>query len=275
MSRAGLAARLALLAGAGALVIPTLLLLRLLGWRGAEQATVGFHRLFLRLFGVRVRVEGSPPPPGRPTLILANHVSWLDIPVMASLIPMSFIAKSEIASWPLAGHLARVQRCIFVDRGRRGATAEVNALVGRRLARGDAIALFPEGTTGDGVRLLPFRSSLVGAARAALGRPDLDRVWLQPLALRYVGRRGLPVTRRDLPDIAWYGDTDLAPHLAAFVRGGSLDVRLAWGEPVPFDGRSDRKLAAAAAEREVRRCLERLRGGPDPAGPILLAGRPS
>ena len=190
---------------------------------------------------MRVVVRGTPPQPGRAALVLANHVSWMDIPVLGSLLPVSFVAKSEVSGWPVVGLLARMQRCIFIDRARKSHTTHVNTEVAHRLARGDLIVLFPEGTTGDGNRLLPFRSSLVGAARAALTEPTLERIDLQPLAVVYVRRNGLPVTRRERPAIAWYGDMELAPHLAAFVRAGSVDAVVQWGEPIPFDTASDRK----------------------------------
>ena len=231
------------------------------GWPLAGRLPVVVHRLFLRLFGVRVRVVGSPPRPGGPVLVLSNHVSWLDIPVIASLVPISFVAKSEIAGWPLVGGLARLQRSIFIDRSRRSATAETNTTIARRLAAGDAVVIFPEGTTGDGLRLLPFRSSLIGAAKAALDTPPLDAVLLQPLALVYSRRRGLPVTRRELPDIAWYGDMELGPHLTLFVRGGPLDVVAVWGEPVRFDAGTDRKRATIVAEAAVAGAIRQVRAG--------------
>lgn len=230
------------------------------GWPLAGHLPIVFHRLFLRLFSVRV-VERGRPPGSVPTLVLVNHVSWLDIPVIGSLRPLSFIAKSEVAAWPVVGVLARLQRTVFIDRGRRKATAEVNREVARRLAQGDAIVLFAEGTTGDGNRLLPFRSSLVGAARAALADPGLGHIALQPLAIAYARRNGLPVTRRERPEIAWYGDMDLGPHLALFLRGGALDVVVTWGEPIPFDAESDRKQASARAEAAVRAAIR------DAAGP--------
>ncbi|HEY8564827.1 MAG TPA: lysophospholipid acyltransferase family protein [Beijerinckiaceae bacterium] len=249
MSRVGVAARLLVVGLFFAMIVgPQWLAIRY-RWRLAGWLPVLFHRLVLRLFGVRVREIGRPPR--GPGLVLANHVSWLDIPVMGSLQPLSFVAKSEIAGWPVIGLFAKLQRSVFIERARKTHTAEVNATVARRLASGDAVVLFPEGTTGDGNRLLPFRSSLVGAAGAALGE-GLDRIALQPLAVAYTHRHGLPVTRRERPEIAWYGDMDLAPHLAAFVRGGPLDVVVAWGEPIPFDGASDRKRATAAAEEAVR-----------------------
>lgn len=231
------------------------------GWRVAGRIPVLFHKLFLRLFGIRVVVRGVPPARGAATLVLANHVSWLDIPVMSSLCPLSFVAKQEIAGWPLFGLCARLQRCIFLDRTRKSATAEVNAVVAGRLAAGDVIVLFPEGTTGDGNRLLPFRSSLVGAARAALAGPDAPPIRLQPLAIAYTRRNGLPVTRRERPAIAWYGDMELPPHLAGFARGGPLDVVVSWGEPIPFGPGSDRKRATALAAAQVRTCVTRAARG--------------
>jgi 1-acyl-sn-glycerol-3-phosphate acyltransferase len=222
----------------------------------AGRLPILFHRLFLRLFSVRVRVQGQRPS-GAPTLVLANHVSWLDVPVLGSLAPLSFIAKSEIAAWPVVGLFARLQRTVFIDRARKSHTAEVNAAVARRLAGGDIIVLFPEGTTGDGNRILPFRSSLVGAARAALDDPALERIRLQPLAITYTRRNGMAVTRRERPAIAWYGDMELGPHLAAFVREGPLDALVVWGEPIPFEAISDRKQATAEAETAVRHAIRK------------------
>lgn len=255
MSPLGVALRLVPLALAVAVLIPVQWLALRVSHRLAGAIPVAVHRLFLRLFDIRVSVSGTPPRRGSATLVLANHVSWLDISAMGSLCPLSFIAKQEIAGWPLFGLFAKLQRCIFLDRTRRGATAEVNAVVAERLAAGDVIVLFPEGTTGDGNRLLPFRSSLVGAARAALAGPSAPSITLQPLAIAYTRRAGLPVTRRDRPAIAWYGDMDLVPHLAGVVRGGPLDVALNWGDPIPFDGGTDRKAATAVAERAIRAAI--------------------
>jgi 1-acyl-sn-glycerol-3-phosphate acyltransferase len=230
---------------------PQLLALRF-GWGVQRWIPLAFHRVFLWLFDVRV-VERGRPPGDAATLVLANHLSWLDIPVIGSLQPLSFVAKSEIAEWPGVGFLSKLQRSVFIDRTRRRATAEVNATIAHRLARGEVIVLFAEGTTGDGNRILPFRSSLVGAARAALAAPDVTEILLQPLAITYVRRNGLPVTRRERPDIAWYGDMELVPHLKIFFEKGPLDAVVTWGEPIRFDG--DRKQATAAAEAAVREAI--------------------
>jgi 1-acyl-sn-glycerol-3-phosphate acyltransferase len=250
MSRLGVGLRLLVLGLFYAAVLPFQLLALRFDWRLAGWLPLLFHRLLLRLVGVRVIERGRPPSPKTATLVLSNHLSWLDIPVIGSLHPLSFIAKSEIENWPLIGYVAGLQRTVFIDRQRRKATAEANHTVAHRLKRGEVMVLFAEGTTGDGNRLLPFRSSLVGAAQAALQDPSVSRIDLQPLTIAYTRRNGLPVTRRERPEIAWYGDMDLAPHVRIFLQKGPLDVVVTWGEPILFNG--DRKRATAAAEAVVR-----------------------
>ncbi|MDR7036813.1 1-acyl-sn-glycerol-3-phosphate acyltransferase [Methylobacterium sp. BE186] len=252
------------------LIGPHWLSLRFGRGRVAAHAPALFHRVALRMFGIRVTQSGTPPAAGEPALVLSNHISWLDIVALGSLRPLSFVAKSEIAGWPLIGTFARLQRTVFIDRARRAATASVNATVGTRLAAGDLIVLFAEGTTGDGNRILPFRSSLVGAARAAIQAEGarLDRIRLQPLAITYPRRNGLPLDRKERPEVAWYGDMDLAPHLARFVRRGPIDVHVVWGAPIAFEAGTDRKAATALAEAEVRAALRRaVTGRPEAAPP--------
>lgn len=256
MSRAGVRARLAVQAAVFVAILPLQALAIRFGWRLAGRLPVLFHRSFLRLFGVRIEVHGALDQ-GSPVLVLANHVSWLDISVLGSLAPLSFVAKSEVARWPVVGLFARMQRTVFIDRARRTHTAAVNKAVAGRLGQGDVVVLFPEGTTSDGNRVLPFRSSLVGAARTAVAELGTMSVRLQPLAITYVRRNGLPITRRDRPEIAWYGDMDLAPHLAAFLRAGPVDARIAWGAPILFGPDSHRKEATAEAEAAVRRIFQR------------------
>ena len=277
MTRVGIGLRLFVQAVAFLIVIgPHWLSLRFGRGRLAAHIPVLFHRLFLRLFSVRVTQSGSPPPPGEPALVLSNHVSWLDIVALVSLRPLSFVAKSEIEGWPLIGTLAKLQRTVFIERAKRAATASVNATVGERLVSGDLIVLFAEGTTGDGLRLLPFRSSLVGAARAALSAETggLARIRLQPLALAYPRRNGLPVTRAERPEIAWYGDMDLAPHLALFAKRGPIDVHVNWGAPIAFEPATDRKRATAQAEAAVRQGLREIRLGGPTSRPLPAAPEP-
>lgn len=217
-------------------------------------APVVFHRIVCAVMGFRVIVRGSPPR-GAPALIVSNHISWADITVMSGVMPLSFIAKSEVAGWPVFGLFARLQRSVFVDRARRSATAEVNSTVAARLSDGEAIVLFGEGTTGDGTRVLPFRSALVGAVRDALADPETPHVLLQPMSIAYVRRGGLPLGRGERAAIAWYGDMDLAPHLMEVLRGSPYDVVVTFSEPIAFDPGTDRKRATREAETAVREAM--------------------
>ena len=224
----------------------------------SRRLPILLHRAFLRLFGVRVRVMGAPPE--GPALMVVNHASWLDIPVLASLTPLSFVAKREVAGWPVVGLFARLQRCIFLDRTRRSATAAANARIAERLAEGDAIVLFPEGTSNDGNRVLPFRSALLGAIEDQGGGAS---ILMQPMAITYIGQHGLPMGRQHRPLVAWYGDLDFMPHIRAFIERGAVDAVVTYGDPVPADRGMDRKAMSKRLEGTVRELLvTALRGRP-------------
>jgi 1-acyl-sn-glycerol-3-phosphate acyltransferase len=230
-----------------------------------RRLPVWFHRYVARVFRVRIHHRGAPAA-ARPLLIVSNHVSWLDITVLSTGLPVSFIAKSEVATWPLFGLFAKLQRSVFVDRNRRSDTAAVNAEIAERLRSGDPIVLFAEGTTSDANRVLPFRSALIGAAGTAVAGEDGAPVYIQPLAVTYTRRNGLPLTRTERPGIAWYGDMDLLPHLGALLCDGPLDVTLSWGEPILYAAASDRKAVTRAAEAQIRALDAAVRTGRPPAG---------
>ena len=128
-----------------------------------------YHRFVCRLFGVRVSVLGAPIRGGG--LMTANHTGWLDIPILSAVAPVSFVAKMEVAQWPFFGTLARLQRTIFIRR-ERGKALEDRDTIRKRLLEGDALVLFPEGTSSDGNRVLPFlqRSSCRRTRNSTSGR---------------------------------------------------------------------------------------------------------
>jgi lyso-ornithine lipid O-acyltransferase len=225
-----------------------------------RRIPVFYHRFVCRLLGVRVRASGMPVG-DRPLLIVANHSSWLDISIITSLAPVVFVAKSEIARWPFFGLLAKLQRTVFVERDRRQKTGEVNAQIARRLAEGDPVLLFGEGTAGDGNRVLPFRTALIGAAQDAITAAGNDRIWIQPLSIAYVSQQGIALGRHLRPRAAWYGKTKLTDHIGKVVRTGAVDVTVTWGEPVSYDGAIDRKVLARQLESAVRsNIIAALRG---------------
>lgn len=217
-----------------------------------------YFRRLSGLLRVRVRVVGAPAT-GKPVLVLSNHVSWLDIPTIGSIMPLVFISKSEVRKWPFVGAAAELLHTIFVDRSRRQKTAEVNATIARKMSDGDPVVLFAEGTSSDGNRVLQFRSALVGAASEAISRSE-GEVWLQPLAISYPRIDGLPMGRLHRPRVAWYGDTDFVPHLKDYLLHGAVDAVVTFGEPIAFNG-GDRKALVKTLETAVRRMrIEALRG---------------
>ncbi|MEW4458805.1 lysophospholipid acyltransferase family protein [Roseibium algicola] len=210
-----------------------------------------WHRIATRLVGIKIEQIGAPAV-DRPLLIASNHASWVDITVVGSLMPLSFIAKSEVSGWPIFGLFAKLQRTVFVNRTRRTETAQVADAIAVRMAAGDAMVLFAEGTSNDGNCVLPFRSALLGAATRAVGEDETSKVWVQPLSVAYQGFYGLPMGRAHRPHVAWYGDMELAGHLWGIFSRGALDVVVRWGEPVLVDRTTDRKALTRRLETEVR-----------------------
>jgi lyso-ornithine lipid O-acyltransferase len=212
-----------------------------------------YHRILCLLIGIRISEVGRRST-ATPALILSNHVSWLDICVITALAPVVFVAKSEVAGWPVFGWLAKLQRTIFINRQARHQTGAATREIAARLLGGDAVVLFAEGTSSDGIRVLPFRSSLVGAVHHALGNSTRHtHITVQPMSLAYVGFGGVPMGRGLREQVAWYGDADLVPHLLHVLSSGAVDVTVSWGEATAYDMSADRKAIARDAEKSVRR----------------------
>ncbi len=207
-----------------------------------------YHRFVAALFGMHIKVIGTPVT-GEGVLMVANHTSWADIVIFSAVAPISFVAKSEVASWPFFGTLARLQRTVFVERARRTATGEIRDAIRDRLLAGDALVLFPEGTSHDGNTVLPFKSALLGAAEARLASGA--HVKVQPVSTAFTGLHGLPMGRETRPLFAWYGDMEMLPHLWEALRAGPLDVVVQFHQPLSLD-RMDRKTLAARAQQIVQ-----------------------
>ena len=208
-----------------------------------------YHRWVARWLNIRIRIKGGPVAPG--TLVAANHVSWMDITVLSAVAPLSFIAKKEVAGWAGFGTLARLQRTVFVDRERRQATGEKRDEMASRLARGDTLVLFAEGTSSDGLHVLPFKSAFFAAAEA-------EGVVVQPLTIAYRGWWGAIMPRHRLPFYAWYGDMDMAPHLWAALAAGPVEVDVILHPTLTAALVGGRKQLATLAEAAVRGGLNGL-----------------
>jgi 1-acyl-sn-glycerol-3-phosphate acyltransferase len=183
----------------------------------------------------------------RPTLFVANHISYADIEILGGVIEGCFIARSDMAAWPLFGWLARLQQTIFVDRRVASTVAQRDA-IRERLAAGDNLILFPEGTSSDGNRVLPFKSALFSVADHSDPHGPLA---VQPVSLAYVRLDGIPLGRSYRPFFAWYGDMSLAPHLWEMLGLGTVGVEVEFHPPVTLAALGSRKALAEHCYRTI------------------------
>lgn len=246
------------------------------GWPLARTLPNRYHRFLCKLIGIRVTRRGEPYAGGA-CLIAANHTSWLDIPVLASLEPCSFVAKSEVNGWPFFGTLARLQQTVFVERERRTKTAASRNEIHARIAGGDRLVLFPEGTSSDGNHVLPFKSALMSVAQLAIVSGEEDReddLVVQPLSVAYVGLHGMPMGRLFRPFFAWYGDMELFPHLWEAFSLGPIDVVVEYHKPVTIREIGNRKALAAYCENRCREGVIRALAGYGPTPAAIEPSRP-
>lgn len=219
-----------------------------------------YLRFFARLAGARVVPVGTPLR--RDVFLLSNHLSWLDIPVLAGATGTAFVAKAEVADTPLIGWLCRLNRTVFVQReARLDIAAQINALAGA-MAESHAITIFPEGTTGDGRALLPFKTAMLKVLE-----PPPAGVMVQPVVLDYG-----PLA----PFISWAGaESGLANALRILARPGSFPVRAHFLEPFAPEAAGGRKAIAAEARARIAAALGEGPGEPVcPANPAACPAVP-
>ena len=199
-------------------------------------------------FNLRVRAHGKPVA-GPGTLYVANHISWTDIPVLAMVLDASFVAKREVRRWPAIGRFAWHFGCVFIDREKRG-TTRVQAEAVEAHLRGDlGLAMFPEGTTGDGGPVLPFRSSLFALVS---GEGDTR---VQPVTMLYRRPDGGALSPQEARQIAWTGDDALWPNVVALAANGGAVVEIWFEEPLIG---TDRKQMARLSRDAIVARLERV-----------------
>jgi 1-acyl-sn-glycerol-3-phosphate acyltransferase len=210
-----------------------------------RHAMVGqWAATLLRLLGLDVQVVGGPLPGQGPLLIVANHVSWLDIVVLHACCPQArFVSKAGVGRWPLIGRLTRAADTLFIERESKRDALRVVHHMAEALKGGDILAVFPEGTTSDGDAVLPFHANLLQAAVAA-GAP------LQPLALRYADALGTPSRAA-----AYTGTTTLVHSLWRVVRARDLRVQLTVLPGVSSTG-TDRRGLALRCQDDIQRALQ-------------------
>lgn len=214
-----------------------------------EKLPIVFHRGVSKIFGLRLKVSGDLSH-HRPTLYICNHVSYLDIFLLGSLVPGYFIAKSEVASWPLFGKLARLQNTLFIERNSRRARTQVDTLQSQ-LLEGKNLILFPEGTSTEGTHVEPFKSSLFHAAEAN----SETAIEIQPMTLAYTRYRGKLMDQRLRDYYAWYSTMPFLSHFLQAMGMRSAEVELILHAPVQTNAFKSRKACAEYCWKTVNDAL--------------------
>lgn len=214
-----------------------------------------FHGGVRRLFNLRTHVVGQVHDSG-PTLFVVNHASYLDVFILGAIVDGKFVAKAEVANWPVLGKLARLQNTLFFERDPRRAREHLQALQDE-LRQGSSLILFPEGTSTPGNHVEPFHASLFEAGMGA----DSNAM-IQPVSIAYTQYNGAPMSPADRDYYAWYLPMTFLGHFLTAMGLKKADVVVEFHEPV--DGRtfSNRKAVARHCEEQVRQGLARALGAP-------------
>lgn len=203
----------------------------------------------LAIMGVRLQVLCEPPSAG-PLLVICNHISWLDILIINASQPCRFISKAEVRRWPVLGTLVERAGTLFIERQKRSDALRVAQQAAAALRAGDLVALFPEGTTGDGQGIMPFHASLLQAAL------DADCPIL-PVAVVYLHGQGQALlgeaARHEAP--VYCGHTNIVASVWRIVCARDLQATLHWGEPDAAQGR-DRRAWAESLRTEIGRLAD-------------------
>ncbi len=237
-------------------------------------AKVRFARLywlvFAHLIGISVRVIGTPATRtgGRRVIYVSNHSSWVDIPVIGGVLDGCFVAKGDVAGWPVIGTIARLGRTVFVSRSRTSTGKERDAMRAK-LKDGDNLILFPEGTSSDGSRVLPFRTSFFAVAESRGTGDRADLPLIQPVSVVYDRLGGLPAGRASRPVFAWYGDMDIASHFWRLTQNIGLRATVLLHAPLDPARFADRKALSQAVWKIVADGASTLRQN-RPAMPLDL-----
>lgn len=222
--------------------------------RGAYVIPHLWHRGVCAVFGIRAEIQGTPVT-DRQVLYLSNHLSYLDIPLLASVLCyQSFVAKSDVSGWPVFGYLSKLQQTVFIQRSRSAAAREIGTL-DTVLHTGRSLTLFPEGTSTDGRNVIPFKSSLF-AIPLQSGLADL---MLQPVTISILSVDGQAPATHNLRDLyAWHRDMDtpLGAHLWRFAKTSGSRIRIVFHPPIRSGDFSDRKELAQTCFEAVCKGLD-------------------
>ena len=206
-----------------------------------------FHRLLIWLLSIKIEYVGDFKKAVSCNLFISNHISYLDIPILGSMAPLRFVAKSEVKHWPILGLLSKLASTIFIKRVRSNSLFQKNKIF-TLLSEGKKLLIFPEGTTSDGNRVLPFKSSIFSAL-------ENKNFIIQPLIIIYSDLNGIPINRWLRPLIAWYGNMEFIPHLSVLKNIKSIQVKIIYLKPISTINFSNRKELSNYLEQQIHEAL--------------------
>ena len=197
-----------------------------------------YHKICLRIFGIKIKTFGKVSI-NSPILLISNHASYLDIIILGSLFKTSFIAKKEISKWPLLGILAKLQNTIFIDRRVSSLKNQENQII-KHLNEKKNLVIFPEGTSSDGNRVLPFKSSLFNIFEKNLN----SKILVQTITIVYKKINGIPMNRIERKNITWHSNMDLIPNIFNVLKKLSIEVEVIFNDEFLPSKEYDRKKLA-------------------------------
>lgn len=179
-------------------------------------------KILARIFNFNIKVSGEVTK-NKPVLFVSNHMSYADILILGSVLPGNFVSKAEVGNWPIIGWIAKLNGTLFIDRKKSAAGKHLEQIETALFKEGKNLIIFPEGTTGDGRNVLPFKSSLF---KIAENLPEGKKLTIQPVTINYTHINGLPVQANERKKIAWIGDATFAPHFKDFVNLGVIRIHI-------------------------------------------------
>ena len=202
-----------------------------------------FHKLLIWLLSVKIKHEGNKKNSKECNLFVCNHISYLDIPILGSSMPVRFVAKSEVKDWPIFGFLSKLANTVYIKRVKSDTLLQKFFLLDL-LSVGEKLLIFPEATTSDGNRVLPFKSSAFSAL-------ENQNFIIQPLVIIYTDINGVPINRWLMPVIAWYGDMELNPHLVTLKDIKFITAKIIYLDCINTNDFADRKDLSKYLEKKI------------------------
>ena len=208
-----------------------------------------YHKLCCKIFGIKLEIKGNISD-FKPTLFVSNHSSYMDIVILSSLFKTSFIAKKEVSRWPFFGILAKLQKTVFIDRKISSIKKQEN-LITSPLEKKNNLVIFPEGTSSDGNKVLPFKSSLFNI----FDNKYKFKPRIQTVTIIYKKINGMPLNRNTRKDMTWHSNMELLPNMINLFSKFSIDVEVIFGKEFKPNNKLDRKKLAFFCWQNINNTL--------------------